>query len=126
MANNLDGLALPDLHLSGEFSRASVTAVSATARDGSAVVWEGPLSGRPLDLVGAVDGPWVDRSWLIILRAMADVPGAVYDLEWAGVTYRVRFRNEDGAIEAVPVLDGLSDPDDVTLYTSLVIRLMEV
>lgn len=126
MANNLDGLPLPDLHLADEFSRSGVVAASAIARNGAAVVWEGPLSGRNIDLVGAADGPWVDRSWLVVLRAMADVVGAVYDLEWNGVAYRVRFRHEDGAIEAVSVLDGLSDPDDSTLYSSLVIRLQEV
>lgn len=68
---------------------------------------------------------WMPRATVDTLRAWADIAELQMTLLMDnGTTYNVRFRNDDGALEAKPVKGFPSpQPDDPFLAT---IRLMEI
>lgn len=123
----LGGLILPsDLLLEDEFSFSGVEARVERTLGGAPLVWEQPVSGRPIDLVGGDDFAWISRANLQSLAALASAPGAKHAFDYHGRIYRVRFRHEDyPALAARPVLPepNVLSPD---WCMDLRIKLMEV
>ncbi len=104
MAITLGGVTLPDLTIDDEFAWTGVEAAVDRSVGGAPIVWEREISGRPVDLVGGDDTGWITRATLSALKALAAVPRATYTLSYEGTDYTVRFRNEEIAIEATPVI----------------------
>jgi len=123
--NRIADIPLPDLAIMGEFAMPVVDAVVKTALAGNKIVWEQPAANTAYDLGGTDSTAWISRSALSSLREIASVPNATYEWEYEGTIRNVRFRHEDGAIEATPVRD-LADPEGADWYANVTIRLMEV
>ncbi|QOX78722.1 hypothetical protein FY034_07200 [Trichlorobacter lovleyi] len=123
----LNAIELPGLVVSGDVSAGAIRATVKNTLNGGVVVWEEPVAGGSLiDLKGGVDFGWLTRSTLLSLVALANVAGTTATLTLSnGTTKAVRFRNEDGAIEATPLIER-PNPADTDYYNNVIIRLMEV
>ncbi len=111
----LGGLELPaDLVWENEFISPTVAATKEVTVSGDEVVFAQAVNtGTQIDLVAYEDGPWLSRSQVNALVAMAAVPDATYVLQYRGDTYEVRFRHEDApAVEVMP----LYAADNPTLF----------
>lgn len=86
-------------------------------------IWEQVLQSRPIDLVGGGDYGWQSKSTLQSLYTLATSLNTTYELNYEGTKYQVRFRHEDGAISAEPVVPrpNTGNTDD---YRNVVVRLM--
>lgn len=126
MPNHIAGIPLPLLRIEDEFGRSRLRVAAREALAGNQIRFEDQAINRPLDLVGDADGAWMLRPDLVALRALADIPGQLHDMEINGQAKRVVFRNEDGgAIEAEPIkLYG--DPPDTLRYRNIRIKLWEI
>ena len=125
MAITLGGVSLPDLTIEQEFGWTGVESAVDMSVGGAPIVWEREISGQPLDLVGGEDTAWITRAILEDLLALAAVPRATYTLDYEGTEYTVRFRNEDGAISAEPLVPR-PNHEDTDYYKNVRIRLMIV
>ena len=125
MAITLGGVTLPDLTIEQEYGWTGVEAAVDMSVGGAPIVWERLISGRPLDLAGGEDTGWILRSVLDSLKALAAVPRATYTLAYEGETYTARFRHEEGAIEAAPVVPRPNQASG-DYYRNVRIRLMVI
>lgn len=125
--NTLEGIDLEDLAWPDELSPYGLEAEVDVTLSGRPVIWErARQGGRPIDLVGGANAAWLPRATIAALRDLADTPAGTFDLIWSGVTYRVRFRNEDApAVEAEAVRPGPNIPATMK-YRNITIKLMEV
>jgi hypothetical protein len=96
----------PDLHWSDEFNWLPVGASSKTSVAGSKIVQTGRLlAARPITLEGGDDFAWISYAEVEALRDMAGEPDTFRNLVLPdGRTFTVRFRLEEVAVEAEPVL----------------------
>jgi hypothetical protein len=120
----LGGMDLPDVVIANEFGQETVFSDFDRALDGSPVIWEQAiLSGQALDLIGGVDFGWITREDLLSLKALAEVAGASYILNFDGNESTIRFRNETPpVITAVQVVSRVN-PEVTDWYHSLRIKL---
>lgn len=125
MSISLGGITLPDLEWEKDAVWSGVRASVVYTLGGVPVVWEQSVQGRPIDLIGADDYGWIDRATLLQVTALASIPNTSYTLVFEGVSYTVRFRNEEGAIEAEPIIPR-SNHASGDYYNNVRIRLMEV
>jgi len=126
MAISISGVSLPDLVIENEFAWTGVEAATERSLSGRPIIWEGEISGKPIDLIGSDKAAWMDRSTLIALRALAAVPNTTYDLIYGSDTYTVRFRHEEApVIEATPIAPS-PDAENTDRYNQVRIKLLEV
>jgi hypothetical protein len=126
MAITLGGINLPDLIIEDEFAFAGVRSIVNRALDGTPIVWEQEMAGKPIDLVGRSDTAWITRQVLSNILNLASVINAEYELDYEGNISNVRFRHEEEpVISAVPVVErpNVSSSD---WYSNVKIKLMEV
>lgn len=123
---SLDGIVLPGVLIDGEFSRPTVKSVVEYSLGGTPIVWEQQLMAKPLTLVGGPDFGWIQRSTLLALYSIANVPGSVYSLVYNGSEYKVRFMNEAPPVISAEPIVGRVNSDGLDYYHSLVIKLMEL
>lgn len=126
MAITLGGVALPDLIIEKETSWSGIRSVVELALDGTPVIWEGEVAGKPIDLVGRSDTAWIARQVLFQIVDLAKVLNAEYVLDYEGEIINVRFRHEEGnVISAMPVVER-PNPSNNDWYSDVYIKLMEV
>lgn len=125
MTISLEGIDLPDLVFESEFDT-GVQSVVETALDGTPNIWEQSVSGRSIDLIGAVDVAWMTRGILAALYALASVARASYTLSYEGADYTVRFRNEDPPVIEAEALIPRPNPGNGDYYRNIRIKLMEI
>ena len=123
MAIILGGVTLPDLVKDQEYGWTGIRAEIDRSTGGAPIVWEQEITGRPVDLVGGDDWGLITRSTLESLKALASVLRATYTLSYEGEEYTARFRHEEGAIEATPVLPRPNQASG-DYYRNVRIRLM--
>jgi hypothetical protein len=125
----LDTITLPDsLHWEEEFSYSKVAQSATRTLDGSMVLFSAELiAGVPITLSGGDDRAWIKRTDVVAIKALADVPGAIYSLTIGLKTFDVVFRNhEKPAFQADPVFKkavSIQTDDDYFIPT---IRLMTI
>lgn len=126
MAITLGGVLLPDLVINDEISWSGIRCEISRTLDGSLLVWEQEIAGRPMTLVGRNDTAWITRRILFDVMGLAEVVGGVYVLNYEGEIYNVRFRHEDEpVISSVPVVER-PNPSNNDWYSNVMIKLMEV
>jgi hypothetical protein len=125
MAITLGGISLPDFVIDQEFAWTGIESAVDRTVGGAPIVWEREISGEALDLVGTADMAWATRATIQAVRNLAAVARATYTLDYEGTEYTVRFRNEDGAIEAEPLVPR-PNHEDTDYYRNVRIRLMIV
>lgn len=129
MSNNiyLHGIELPGLVIDKDISAGALRTTVTETVDGGKVIWEEPISGgSSFDLMGGADFGWLSRGALLSLVALANVAASSYTLTLSDAsTKTVRFRTEDGAIEATPLVSR-PNPAATDFYNNVIIRLMEV
>jgi hypothetical protein len=109
-----------------EFGNTKVRSQVELTLGGRPIVWEDSVASKEFSLVGTVDTGWIDRSTLVSLHALAEVPNATYELNYEGTVSTVRFRNEEPyCINAFPIIPR-PNPDSTDWYNQVEIRLMEV
>ncbi|QWR76067.1 hypothetical protein [Candidatus Magnetomonas plexicatena] len=92
---------------------------------GDVVIYGTEITGRTIDLTGGSDYGWITYKDLKTLLDMASVYEEIYEFEFNGDIYTVRFRHEDSPVlEFTPVTDTAEFIDDDYFYG--VIKLMEV
>lgn len=123
----LDSIELPGLVIANDMTGTAIRATASKTLSGRSVVWEEQTTGgRTLDLVGGSDYGWLTRADLLALNALANTAGATATLTLADAsTITVRFRHEDTAIEATPLV-ARPNPEGTDYYNNVTIRLMEV
>lgn len=126
MANNLNGIPLPLLKFENELSRSAVVAQTERAKAGNLLLYAGTARNLPIDLSGDSDGAWMERSDLLELKALADIPNAVYPMEYNGENYTVRFRHEDAPVIEAEPLKLYGNPPETAKYRNIRIRLTEI
>ncbi|MGE0919424.1 hypothetical protein [Trichlorobacter lovleyi] len=123
----LNAIELPGLVVDGDISAGAIRTTVTKTLAGGVAIWEEPVSGgSPIDLKGGPDFGWLTRGVLLSLVALANVAGTTATLTLSdGTTKTVRFRNNDGSIEATPLVER-PNPEDTDYYNNVIIRLMEV
>lgn len=123
----LNTIELPGLVIANDMTGTAIRATASKTLSGRSVVWEEQTTGgRTLDLVGGSDYGWLIRDDLQALNALANTTGATVTLTLAdSSTITVRFRHEDTAIEATPLV-ARPNPEATDYYNNVIIRLMEV
>lgn len=123
----LNAIELPGLVIANDMTGTAIRATASKTLSGRSVVWEEQTTGgRTLDLVGGSDYGWLTRADLQALNALANTTGATVTLTLAdSSTITVRFRHEDTAIEATPLV-ARPNPEATDYYNNVIIRLMEV
>lgn len=126
MAITLEAISLPDLVISDEFAWSGVYSEVDRALSGGVIIWEKEIYGTPIDLVCGSDTAWIERSVLLELKTLVEVPNATYTLDYEGVVKTVRFRHEEGSVIIATPIVGRPNHEDSDLYSNVVIKLMEV
>ena len=95
-------IALSDhLQWRDELTWSPVSQQVQTSLTGALIVYAAArTAGRPITLSGA----WLTRAVLDQCQAWAAVPGQALSLSLRGTAYAVLWRQQDGAIEATPVI----------------------
>lgn len=96
----------PDMLWSDEHKWLPVGASTKTSLTGASIVQTGRLlAGRPITLEGAIEFAWISYATVEALRAMAAEADTYRNLVLPdGRQFTVRFRIEELAVEAEPVL----------------------
>lgn len=125
MAIILGGITLPDFIWENDLTWTGVEARVQKTLGGRVLVWEQTVAGRPIDLVGGSHWGWMTGSTLKALQGLAATPNALAVLNYEGSLHTVRFRHEDTAIQADPILPRPNHADQ-DYYHNVRIRLMEM
>ena len=105
----LENVTLPEgLNWVDEFNSSAVAQTAKRTLGGTLVVYHrSKEKGVPITLESLSDMGWAEKSTVDQLKALANVPGAVYSLLIRGEEVRVIFRHHEGvAFQATPVLQG--------------------
>lgn len=124
----LGGIDLPDLLFENRDGMSTTRAAVAMSLADTPIIFEeaGTTLGRSADLVGGDDTGWLTLAELSTLLAMANVPGAVYDMTYHDLEIKVRFRNEEQpVIENTPVI-GIVDQAETDYFNNIRIKLMRM
>lgn len=120
----LDGIDISELVQVGHFADTGVVSIVELSTGGKPNIWEDTHSAQNITLTGNENSGCMQRSKLNDLFELASVPNATYPMVLHGESLTVRFRNEDGAIEAEPI--GRKHPEDTDWYKNITIKLMVV
>ncbi len=125
MAITLEGIDITGLVRVAEF-QVEVEGESQRANDGSIIVYEQEVYGGDFTLGGGDNWGWLTFDTLTSLKALANVVGGTYTLDYEGSIHIVRFRSED-----IPVISGdplivRSNVENGDYYNNIVLKLMEV
>lgn len=128
--NTLAGLPLPDECLmtpETEFATAINTTVQPSAISGAPNIWEQQVGGRHIDLIMEAGYGKITRADFVALQQLATVQAGTHTLVYLGVTYSVRFRNEESQLPVMarPLLE-YTDVQDADIFTELNVLLMEM
>ncbi len=123
----LGNLILPDdLIWEDEFSQTKVLASRETTISVDVVYFEQATSeGRNIDLVAYDNSGWLTRNQVLALQEMANTPGGIFQLEYGGEVYTVRFRHEDAPVLELTPVRPTSNPQNDDYYFGR-IKLKEV
>lgn len=123
MQITLDGVELPELEFVERFTETNIDSRVSMSLGGVPMIWEQKSYGRPITLQGGEYTGIMSRETLLSLQSMASAIGsdAIYTLSYDSEEFNVRFRNEEIAIEATPIVSFLN-----TKYKNVIIRLQEV
>ena len=127
MAHDLNGISIPSgLVWADEFEWADAESASEYGITGALLIDAAErLSGRPITLEGQDDAGWLERSALLSVPALADVPGATYAFtHHDGRVFTVAFAPGGNPISARPVARPELPPSDWPYVA--IIRLIEV
>lgn len=125
MAVTLEGIDITGLVLTEDFG-SNIQGVVQTANDGSLIVYEQEISFNDKTLMGGDDWGWLSYTILNQLKALANVIGATYTLDYDGTVYIVRFKSEDIPVISGDKLINRSNTDNEDFYNNIMIKLMEV
>ena len=119
----LEGVKLPELEFVELPTHTGVAAKVEKTLDGVPIIWEQQEYGRPITLKGGQNTGMMTQETLDKIVSMASAVGseAIYTLQYDGKSYDVRFRHEDGAVEADHIGSHLS-----SYYNNVTIKLQEV
>ena len=125
MSVTLEGIDITGLVFEEDFNT-KLIGVTQVANDGSLIVYEQSVGFMDLILIGGDDWGWLTRETMRSLRDLASASGSVYQLDYDGEIYTVRFKSED-----IPVISGnslikRSNAEDTDYYNNIVLKLMEV
>ena len=95
--STLDGITLPDgLEWIDKHSSSPVAQTVLRTLGGALVTYYQNLTdGVPITLIAQDRVAWFDQSQVDALKAIADVAGAIYVLDWNGTIYNVMFRHQE-------------------------------
>ncbi len=103
----LGSLVLPDdLLWEDEFGQTPVLATKEMSINGNPVYFE-QISGegKNIDLVATEESGWLTRTQVETLASMAAQAGQIWQLEYEGRQFTVRFRHEDAPVlEMIPII----------------------
>jgi hypothetical protein len=127
MAITLDAITLPeDLSWTDEYAWSPVVQNAEFSLTGALIIEEATRqAGRPFTLQSPDGGAWTTRAVADGLRAKLAANTSMTLTMHDGRTFTVRWRHGETPLEAVPVLDGLANPDANTLY-NLTLKFLEV
>lgn len=119
----LEGVKLPELEFVERPTYTGVTAKTERTLESVPIIWEQQKYGRFITLKGGTNTGMMTQETLDQVVTMASTvgPGAIYTLDYDGAIYNVRFRHEDGAVEAEHIGHFRS-----SYYQNVVIKLQEV
>jgi len=126
MAILLESIDISGLIKDAQLDWSGVRAVVETSLDGTPLIWEDTIAGKPVDFFGGEDWGWLDRTTLESLLALATVPGASYTLDEEGAETQVRFRSEDPPVVSGEPNIGRDVQDPFDSYKNVRIKLMEI
>ena len=127
MAIILDTITLPDtLSLAEPYGNPLVVSSLIRTLGGKPITTEHAVTGEPITLVGEADRGWISFLDLQNLRILASVPGAVYVLNFEGVTSNVRFRHEDQPVISADPIVPRPNHDPTDQFNNVVINLMKI
>lgn len=122
----LNGTEMPDLIIEDEFGWTGVAGSADKTIMGGTIINEGPVSNKPIDLVGSTDTAWMTRAQLISIRDLAAIVHGIFTLSYEGVVRRVRFRSEDAPVISAQPLIPRPNQETADYYNEVRIKLMEV
>ena len=121
----IDTIELPDLIWVDEFDYLPMSSSKDRTLGYNALVWSSKNKfQRNITLQGDENRAWLTRKQVKELEKLAYIPDAVFDLEYNGKKYKVRFRHEDVPIEMYPILPR-TNPNDEDYYYGT-IRLQQI
>lgn len=124
MAILLDNIDISGLVKDVQFDWSGVRAIVARSLNGTPLVWEDTIYGKPIDFLGGEDWGWLDRYTLDSLIELAGKLRAEYTLNEEGVETQVRFRNEDPPTVSGEPNVGRDVQDPFDSYKNIRIKLM--
>jgi hypothetical protein len=93
---------------------------------GNQLVYSGAItSGINITLEASTDTGWLTGDQVADVRALAEVPGATYALDYHGQTFTVIFRHDDPPAFEAQALVFRPNQEDTDYYTA-VIKLVTV
>lgn len=126
MAILLESINISGLVKDVQLDWSGVRAIVETSLDGTPLIWEDTIAGKPVDFFGGEDWGWLDRATLRSILALAAVPAGSYTLDEEGTETQVRFRNEEPpAVSGEPNV-GRDVQDAFDSYKNVRIKLMEI
>lgn len=114
MAITVDTIVLDhDLDWVDEFNwHATVGSSARTIDDGVEVAQSYPLTiGRPMTLQGEANRGWQQRSTVQSLIALAETVGLVFNINFKGTDYSVRFVHEASPAVSFAPVTAIDDPE---------------
>ena len=124
MTITLGGITLPNLKLFPEtFAVQTLNRATERAIDGTLHQWIRDEPGYAADLTGDENRGRITKAELDAIKALADVSGASYVLDYHGTVYIVQFRLEDGPVVSADQIKLKSPEEDTDRYNNIVIKL---
>lgn len=93
---------------------------------GNMVVFSaGLVKGQKVTLVSTEESGWLTKATVDSLLALASVPGAVYSMIHAGVSYSVIFRHDESpAVDFQPLIPRMSMGDGDYMIGTIKLRVI--
>lgn len=126
MVITLDALTLPDdLSWADEYAWLPIVQTSEFSLTGALIVEEATRqAGRPMTLQTPEGGAWTTRATVNLLRATLTANTSMTLTLHDARNFNVRWRHSETPLESSPVLEGLADPEDSSIY-NLTLRFIE-
>ncbi len=93
---------------------------------GMPIIFGRPLTGRPITLKGDADGPWLSRTTLDALQALAALGVQTHTLNLDGQIRTVIFRHWDAPVLQFQRVVAWVEREPGDLFNQIEIRLWEV
>lgn len=125
MSTTLNGINLEGLIIDDDYDL-KIDTIFQKSCNGSPILYSKERTFKNINLIGGSDWGWVSKYNLNLLKSIASVQNATYELNYENNIYKVRFRTEEPPVISANPLIKRPNIQNTDYNNNILIKLMEV